>query len=136
MRLQILCRLLVGELAVGGFESELGLKQPNLSQQLGQLREAGLVTTRREAKAVFYSLVDERVRIILDALRHAFNATHQPNASPRIPPIAVRQMLRPLSAKSEQTAPAKTQPRAATECGMFSVVGWPAATSGRTRTDV
>ena len=136
MRLQILCRLLVGELAVGGFESELGLKQPNLSQQLGQLREAGLVTTRREAKAVFYSLADERVRIILDALRHAFNAMQQPNASPRIPPIAVRQMLRPLSAKSEQTAPTKTQPRAATECGVFSVAGWPSATNGRTRTDV
>ncbi len=136
MRLQILCRLLAGELAVGGFESELGLKQPNLSQQLGQLREAGLVTTRREAKAVFYSLADERVRIILDAVRHAFDAPPQPHTSPRIPVTAARQMLRPLSAKPEQTAPAKTQPRAATECGVFSVAGWPAAPTGRTRTNV
>jgi DNA-binding transcriptional ArsR family regulator len=134
MRLQILCRLLVGELAVGGFESELGLKQPNLSQQLGQLREAGLVTTRREAKAVFYRLADERVRIIMDALRHAFNTTHQPNLQTSVPPVAVRQMLR-LPATSVETAPTKTQPRAATECGVFSVAGW-AATDGKTRAGV
>ncbi|MDN3564872.1 metalloregulator ArsR/SmtB family transcription factor, partial [Paeniroseomonas aquatica] len=40
MRLSILCRLLEGECAVSGFETELGLKQPNLSQQLAMLREA------------------------------------------------------------------------------------------------
>lgn len=135
MRLQILCRLLVGELAVGGFESELGLKQPNLSQQLGQLREAGLVTTRREAKAVFYSLADERVRIIIDALRVAFNATPQPNLATSVPPVAVRQMLR-SPATTGETALGDTQPRAATECGVFSVAGWSPATNERRRADV
>ncbi len=134
MRLQILCRLLVGELAVGGFETELGLKQPNLSQQLGQLREAGLVTTRREAKTVFYSLADKRVRLILDALRQTFSATEPPNVPTRTPPVAGRQMLRPLSAQAGQTAATKPQPRAATECGVFSVAGWAPATNGRTRT--
>lgn len=72
MRLRILCRLLEGELPVHGFEAELGLRQPSLSQQLGQLREAGLVVTRREAKSVFYRLADDRVRTVLDALRSAF----------------------------------------------------------------
>jgi ArsR family transcriptional regulator len=72
MRLTILCRLLEGELPVSGFESELGLKQPSLSQQLGLLREAGLVSTRREAKSVVYCLADHRVRHVLDALRRYF----------------------------------------------------------------
>ena len=64
MRLTILCRLLDGELPVSGFESELGLKQPSLSQQLGILREANMVATRREAKSVFYSLTDRRMRAL------------------------------------------------------------------------
>ena len=58
MRLIILCRLLDGELAVSGFESEMNLKQPSLSQQLGLLRDAGLVTARREAKSVVYALAN------------------------------------------------------------------------------
>lgn len=72
MRLRILCRLLEGELPVHGFEAELGLRQPSLSQQLGQLREAGLVVARREAKSVFYRLADDRVSAVLAALRSAF----------------------------------------------------------------
>jgi DNA-binding transcriptional ArsR family regulator len=72
MRLRILCRLLEGELPVHGFEAELGLRQPSLSQQLAQLREAGLVVTRREAKSVFYRLADDRVSTVLAALRTVF----------------------------------------------------------------
>jgi DNA-binding transcriptional ArsR family regulator len=72
MRLAILCRLLDGELNVGGFEAELGLRQPSLSQQLGLLRESGLVATRREAKSVIYRIADRRVALLLDALRQYF----------------------------------------------------------------
>jgi DNA-binding transcriptional ArsR family regulator len=108
MRLQILCRLLDGELSVAGFESELGLKQPNLSQQLGQLREAGLVATRREAKSIFYRLLDKRVQGILDALRLAVGAPDAPAAQ--------------SPAKSAPRAPAALEPIG---CGVFSTAGWP-----------
>lgn len=123
-RLQILCRLLDGEAAVAAFESELGLKQPNLSQQLGLLREAGLVTTRREAKSIFYSLVDDKVHTILDALRHAFSATAAP--TDRVPRPKAGQ--RPVVlASAIAPAPRPKAPPAAKpggECGVFSVAGW------------
>jgi len=122
MRLAILCRLLEGELSVSGFESELGLRQPNLSQQLGLLREAGLVATRREAKSVFYSLADERVRIILDALHVAFGRPGVPRDEARVPDAPRMPSVRPTS--SGETTPKAGAP-APTECGFFAVAGWP-----------
>jgi DNA-binding transcriptional ArsR family regulator len=102
MRLQILCRLLQGEVSVAGFESELGMKQPSLSQQLGQLREASLVTTRRVAKSVFYSLADDRLHPLLDALRVTFASV--PRDEPPPPPG------RPLRPIVTGFAPAGTVP--------------------------
>jgi ArsR family transcriptional regulator len=131
MRLQILCRLLDGELSVSGFESELGLKQPNLSQQLGHLREAELVTTRREAKSIFYSLSDERVRGILDALRLVMGSSATPAAKP-----ATRSTARPV-ARSAAAAPTATAVPAVPEpagCGVFSIAGWPHASKQRNGT--
>lgn len=49
-RLLLMCQLSQGELSVGEVEQLLGIRQPTLSQQLGVLRESGLVNTRREAK--------------------------------------------------------------------------------------
>lgn len=115
MRLTILCRLVEGELSVGGFEAELGLKQPSLSQQLGLLREAGLVTTRREAKSVVYAIADPRLGSVLDALRRFVSAAEVlPAPSAAHPPPTL-------------PAPARPIPAALNECGMFSVAGWPAA---------
>jgi DNA-binding transcriptional ArsR family regulator len=56
LRLVIAEHLLLGECTVGGLEEKLGIRQPNLSQYLGALREGGLVTPRREAKQIHYSL--------------------------------------------------------------------------------
>ncbi len=53
-RLMILCRLSKGELCVGDIETELGIEQPTLSQQLTVLRQEDLVTTRREGKTIYY----------------------------------------------------------------------------------
>lgn len=119
MRLRILCRLVEGELPVSGFETELGLKQPNLSQQLGQLREAGLVSTRREAKSIFYRLADARVEIVLDALRAAFAGDAHAVSPPRVPALP----------------PKMPPPRPAAEiaeCGVFPVVGWPNGSRSQT----
>jgi DNA-binding transcriptional ArsR family regulator len=84
MRLTILCRLLDGACAVADFESQLGLKQPSLSQQLGLLREAGFVAARREAKSFIYVLADDRVRTVIGALNEVFGA-HPGTAAPPAP---------------------------------------------------
>ncbi|HEX2939774.1 MAG TPA: metalloregulator ArsR/SmtB family transcription factor [Rhodopila sp.] len=81
-RLQILCRLLHGEVSVAGMEAELGLCQPSLSQQLAQLRAVGLVTTRRQAKSVFYSLADDRVRPVIATLSGVFRMRQRDPATP------------------------------------------------------
>jgi DNA-binding transcriptional ArsR family regulator len=72
-RLLIACLLCEGEYAVSEIEEKLGIRQPTLSQQLGALREAGVIAGRKEAKAVIYHLADERVRHLLDALHRIFD---------------------------------------------------------------
>ena len=57
-RLLILALLLEGPRAVSELESETGITQPTLSQQLGALRRSGLITARRESRAIFYSMAD------------------------------------------------------------------------------
>jgi DNA-binding transcriptional ArsR family regulator len=74
-RLLIACLLCEGEYAVSEIEEKLGIRQPTLSQQLGALREAGVIEGRREAKAVIYHLVDDRMRHLLDALHRMFCPT-------------------------------------------------------------
>ena len=134
MRLTILCRLVDGELSVGGFESELGLKQPNLSQQLGLLREAGLVATRREAKSVFYCLADHRLNIVLDALR-SFVADGP--TAPSTPITRARPTPNAATGQARVALSVPAQPEArpihsaTNECGVFAVAGWPAGSGGR-----
>lgn len=67
-RLIILCRLAQGEFCVGELEDDLGIRQPTLSQQLGVLRQEGLVTTRREGKHIFYKLVSDDALAVLGVL--------------------------------------------------------------------
>ena len=56
----------------GELENILGERQSTVSQQLARLRLDRLVATRRDGKTIYYSLADENVRAILDALRKAF----------------------------------------------------------------
>lgn len=118
MRLQILERLLQGELAVSGIEHELDLKQPNLSQQLGALREAGLVATRREAKSIVYSIADDRVAPMLEALRRARGGaiSHGSGTAPAPRPV------NPSDPKSSGRIPSRG--RIAAASSVFGQVGW------------
>jgi ArsR family transcriptional regulator len=123
-RLSILRRLMEAEAPVSAFEAELGLKQPSLSQQLAMLREAKLVATRREAKAVYYRLADERVGTILRVLRTLFaNGTAHTPA-----PAAQTRAASPAAGPSDHDPPPATRldPMVETQaCGVFSRVGWP-----------
>lgn len=73
-RLLVACELMEGERSVSELENHTGVRQPNLSRDLARLRAEGLVVTRREAKMVYYSLVDERFKLLLRALCDTFAA--------------------------------------------------------------
>ena len=74
VRLRLLAALIEGERAVGDLETTTGVGQPMLSQQLGLLRKAALVQTRRESKQVLYRLDHDRIRA-LSALIDRFAGT-------------------------------------------------------------
>jgi DNA-binding transcriptional ArsR family regulator len=71
-RLLLLCQLSQRELCVSELEELLGIRQPTLSQQLGVLREEGLVQTRREGKQVYYSIASEQAMAVLQVLYAQF----------------------------------------------------------------
>ena len=73
-RLLLLCLLAERERSVTELENILSLRQSAVSQQLARLRYDGMVDTRRDGKTIYYSLADENVRAILEALRKAFCA--------------------------------------------------------------
>lgn len=57
-RIRVLELLTAGERTVGEMQPEVGLESSHLSQQLGVLRRARLVTTRKEGAAVVYAIKD------------------------------------------------------------------------------
>lgn len=74
-RLMILCTLNDGEKSVSELNQLVSLTQSALSQHLAGLRQSGLVETRREAQTIYYSLTDDRVRVLLKTLYHVFCQT-------------------------------------------------------------
>ena len=71
-RLSILWALSESEMCVYDLCVLLKMKQPAVSHQLRNLKQARIVKTRRDGKVIYYSLVDDHVRKILDyGLEHA-----------------------------------------------------------------
>ena len=68
LRFRILTALAAGERNVGEIEQVTGILQPGLSQQLGVLRKAGLVDTRKDAKLVFYTIAAEQIEALMAAI--------------------------------------------------------------------
>ena len=67
-RMLLLCQLSQGEMCVSELEEQLQIRQPTLSQQLGVLRNEGVVNTRREGKNIYYSVEDAALLEILAVL--------------------------------------------------------------------
>ena len=67
-RLEIILGIGAGEVCVCHLEAMLGLRQAALSQHLMALREAGIVTDRREGRYVYYRLCDPA---LLDLINQA-----------------------------------------------------------------
>ena len=67
-RLLLLCNLVEDERNVSTLEALTEIRQPTLSQQLGVLRNEGVVATRRDGKNIFYSVADSNLLEILAVL--------------------------------------------------------------------
>ena len=76
-RVRIVALLVHGELCVCHLESALGISQPNCSRQLGILKAAGIVDSRRDGTWVYYRITDqehESVKNVLEVLAKTFGA--------------------------------------------------------------
>ena len=65
-RIKILYALLRSELCVCDIADLLGLTQSAISHQLRILKQNQLVKSRRDGRAVFYSLADDHVKAIIN----------------------------------------------------------------------
>ncbi len=72
-RLMILCQLKVlGERNVNQLLANLSISQPALSQHLALMKEEGLITSRKNGTSIYYSISDEIVSNVLEALDTRF----------------------------------------------------------------
>lgn len=78
VRLSLLCVLLEGQRSVSELEGILDVHQPTLSQQLGELCDAGIFKGHRVARADVYRITEPWAGQIIGHLRILFN---DPNAS-------------------------------------------------------
>ena len=79
-RLLVLCSLLDGPLSVGEINERVELSQSALSQHLGVLRSARIVTTRRESQTIYYALAEGPALKVMEVLYEAFCAPKEPTA--------------------------------------------------------
>lgn len=77
-RLMILSCLLRSERNVAEIGDATGIGQPALSQQLAELRRADLVSTRKEAKLVYYALANEGVGLCVQSMEVIFGDKDRP----------------------------------------------------------
>lgn len=75
-RLAIVCYLMETHASVSQLEDELGIRQPTLSQQLAELREAGVIEGQRDGKAIVYRVIEPKVEAIIHTLRQMFSGLH------------------------------------------------------------
>lgn len=73
-RLLIICQLIDSESSVGELAEFLKLRDSTVSQHLALLRKDGLVSARRDAQTIFYSIASEPARDVLKTLYQAYCA--------------------------------------------------------------
>ena len=71
-RLMIVCSLIDQEMSVGELNDAVPLSQSALSQHLAGLREAKLVSTRRDGQTIFYRLNGDNARQVVAVLKSIF----------------------------------------------------------------
>ena len=75
VRLSALCLLIDGETSVGNLADQLDMSQSALSQHLKILKDAGVVTMRRDHRVVYYKTSDEKVLQLIGLLKDLYCPT-------------------------------------------------------------
>jgi ArsR family transcriptional regulator len=70
MRLKIINCLCDGEKNVSYLLTQVDTTQPNMSQHLNTLYQAGILGKRREGVQIFYRIIDQRIVSICNAVCH------------------------------------------------------------------
>ena len=84
-RLLIICQLIDGERSVGELAEFLDLRDSTVSQHLALLRKDGLVSARRDAQTIYYSIASDPARELLKTLyRGLLRASEAPKAKRKI----------------------------------------------------
>lgn len=73
-RLLIVCAISHGECCVGDLEKTIGISQSALSQHLAKLRDEKLVTTRRKAQTIYYSISSPEVVELMKSLSRIYGS--------------------------------------------------------------
>ncbi|MBE0472629.1 MAG: helix-turn-helix transcriptional regulator [Rhodoferax sp.] len=74
MRLKIINCLCDGEKNVSYLLTQVKTTQPNMSQHLNTLYQAGILGKRREGVQIFYRLIDQRIASICEAVCQDINS--------------------------------------------------------------
>ena len=80
-RIRILEILRDGEASVSELIPQVGLEPSHLSQQLGVLRRAGVVSGRKEGASVRYSVTDPRIFDLLETARSILSTSLKETSS-------------------------------------------------------
>ena len=80
-RLLIICQLIDGERSVGDLAEFLGLRDSTVSQHLALLRKDGLVSARRDAQTIYYSIASDPAREVLKTLYQVYCAPPKAKAA-------------------------------------------------------
>ncbi len=78
MRLKIINCLCDGEKNVSYLLTKVNTTQPNMSQHLNTLYQAGILGKRREGVQIFYHIADQRIVSICEAVCHEIVSKSKP----------------------------------------------------------
>lgn len=71
-RLMVLCHLSSGEKSVGELAGLLDIPQSPLSQHLARMRKENLVSTRRDAQTIYYSIASKDAARIVGLMHELY----------------------------------------------------------------
>lgn len=74
-RIRVLEVLRDGEQSVGVLASEVGIESSHLSQQLGIMRRAGVVQSRKDGSTVYYAVANMALYELLDVARRIITSS-------------------------------------------------------------
>jgi ArsR family transcriptional regulator len=87
VRLQLLAQIAArGPLCVCHLQEELPYSQSRISKHLATLRQAGLVTTRREGTWIYYAVDEQAFEIARDFIDQLKRSLHTPHEADYCPP--------------------------------------------------